>query len=175
MISAIPALVDHPEQWELFRTGQVSTASAVDEVLRWTTPAMHFGRTATERVAIGDHQVERGDIVVLWNPSANRDERVFEEPERFLLGRTSNRHLTFGYGPHFCIGAYLGRAEVGAVLDALRTYAAGMSLTMIRMASGSCPHSSAMRRASKGSASTRSSPTIRVSSLTACSVLNRVR
>lgn len=129
MIGALPALMEHPGQWKLLKDGEVGLDTAVDEVLRWTTPAMHFGRTALERVTIGGHTIEPDDIVVLWNSSANRDEEVFDDPGRFLLGRTPNRHLTFGYGPHFCIGAYLGRAEVGAVLEALRTHTASFSPT----------------------------------------------
>ncbi len=129
MIGAVHALAEHPEQWRLLRAGAVGTDTAVDEVLRWTTPAMHFGRTTLEEVTIGPRTIGPGSVVVLWNTSANRDEEVFEEPDRFLLSRAANRHLTFGYGPHFCIGAQLGRAEVGAVLDALRTHASALELT----------------------------------------------
>jgi cytochrome P450 len=129
MIGAVHALAEHPGQWELLRAGEAGTDTAVDEVLRWTTPAMHFGRTTLEEVTIGSRTIGPGSVVVLWNTSANRDEEVFEEPDRFLLTRAANRHLTFGYGPHFCLGAYLGRAEVAAVLDALRTHASALELT----------------------------------------------
>ncbi|MDT0547347.1 MULTISPECIES: cytochrome P450 [Streptomyces] len=129
MIGAIPALAEHPAQWALLRSGEVGVDTAAEEVLRWTTPAMHFGRTAVEEVTIGSHTVRPGEIVTLWNSSANRDERVFADPDRFLLARTPNRHLTFGYGPHFCIGAYLGRAEVAAVLDALRSRVVDLAVT----------------------------------------------
>lgn len=129
MIGAVHALAEHPEQWKLLRAGEVGTDTAVDEVLRWTTPAMHFGRTTLKEVTIGSRTIGPDSVVVLWNTSANRDEQAFEEPDRFLLSRAANRHLTFGYGPHFCIGAYLGRAEVGAVLDALRTHASALALT----------------------------------------------
>ncbi|MFJ1804250.1 cytochrome P450 [Streptomyces sp. NPDC088180] len=129
MIGAVHALAEHPEQWKLLRAGEVGTDMAVDEVLRWTTPAMHFGRTTLKEVTVGSRTIGPDSVVVLWNTSANRDEEAFEEPDRFLLSRAANRHLTFGYGPHFCIGAYLGRAEVGAVLDALRTHASALELT----------------------------------------------
>jgi cytochrome P450 len=69
------------------------------------------------------------DIVTLWNSSANRDEEVFADPYVFDLDRSPNKHITFGYGPHFCLGAYLGRVEVNAMLDALRTYSTGFEIT----------------------------------------------
>ncbi|WP_030371609.1 cytochrome P450, partial [Streptomyces rimosus] len=72
--------------------------------------------------------IKAGDIVTLWNDSANMDEDVFEAPERFRLDRTPNKHLSFGYGPHFCLGAYLGRAEIAAMLSALRELVASVEL-----------------------------------------------
>ncbi|WP_033036786.1 cytochrome P450, partial [Streptomyces rimosus] len=105
-------------------------ATAVDEILRWTTPALHFGRTALEDIPVGTQGqvIKAGDIVTLWNDSANMDEDVFEAPERFRLDRTPNKHLSFGYGPHFCLGAYLGRAEIAAMLSALRDLVASVEL-----------------------------------------------
>jgi cytochrome P450 len=95
-------------------------ASAVEEILRWTTPSLHFGRRATEDVIMDDLQISAGDAVTLWNVSANRDETVFADPDVFDLARTPNKHLTFGYGPHFCLGAFLARAEITAVVEGLR-------------------------------------------------------
>ncbi len=109
----------HPDDWEALRSGRVPLPVAVEEILRWTTPAMHLGRTATTEVEIGGRTIAAGDTVTAWNVSANRDEAVFTDPYSFDPARTPNRHLTFGYGPHFCIGAYLGRAEIAAVVDAL--------------------------------------------------------
>jgi len=120
MIGAVAAFIAHPDQWELLKGGTVSLKSAVEEVLRWVTPTMHFGRRAVSDLVIDGELVEEGDIVTLWNTSANHDATVFEEPERFSLARTPNKHVAFGYGPHFCLGAFLGRAEVAAVLGALR-------------------------------------------------------
>jgi cytochrome P450 len=109
----------NPDSWDALRTGRVPLPAAVEEILRWTTPAMHLGRTAATDVEIGSRTITAGDTVTAWNVSANRDETVFTDPYVFDPARTPNRHLTFGYGPHFCLGAYLGRAEIAAVVDAL--------------------------------------------------------
>ena len=69
-----------------------------------------------------------GDVVTLWNNSANFDEDTFPDPQRFDLGRTPNRHIAFGQGPHFCVGAFLGRAHVSAVLAGLRDLVAGIEV-----------------------------------------------
>ncbi|MCP2167078.1 Cytochrome P450 [Goodfellowiella coeruleoviolacea] len=126
MIGAVAAFLDHPEQWDALKSGRVTLESAVEEVLRWVTPTMHFGRRAVADVVVDGELIEAGDVVTLWNTSANRDEEVFDRPGQFDLGRTPNKHLTFGYGPHFCIGAFLGRAELHAVLDTLRRRVAGI-------------------------------------------------
>lgn len=115
------ALAEHPSQWARLRDGQVDIPTAVDELLRWTTPAMHFGRTARTPLTIRGHRIEAGEIVTLWNAAADRDERAFTDPETLNLDRQPNRHLAFGYGPHFCLGAHLGRVEMGAALRALRS------------------------------------------------------
>jgi cytochrome P450 len=120
MVGSLVALDRFPAQWELLRSPATSLATAVDEVLRWTTPVMHVGRTARVDTEIGGRTIRAGDLVTAWNTSANRDADVFADPEVFDLTRAPNPHLTFGYGPHFCFGAYLGRAEVGAVLGTLR-------------------------------------------------------
>ncbi|MFJ4011017.1 cytochrome P450 [Streptomyces sp. NPDC090026] len=118
-ICAVKAFADHPDQWAAVRDGHVSLDTAVEEVLRWATPAMHFARTATTDLEIGGRQIRAGDIVSLWNASANFDERQFDRPDRFDTARTPNKHVSFGHGPHFCLGAHLGRAELRALLTAL--------------------------------------------------------
>jgi len=120
MIGMVRAFVEYPEQWRLLRDGRVGLDSAVDEVLRWTTPTMHLGRVALREVELHDRTIAAGDLVTVWQSSANRDERVFAEPDRFRLDRSPNRHLSLGYGAHFCLGAYLGRVEIAAMLGALR-------------------------------------------------------
>lgn len=126
MIGAVHALADRPDQWEALRRGEVGLGTAAEEIVRWATPIMHIGRTATEDVTIGDTVIRDGDIVTLWNSSANRDERVFEHPDRLDLGRSPNKHLGFGFGAHYCVGVFLARAEIGALLDGLRTLVAGI-------------------------------------------------
>jgi cytochrome P450 len=122
MIGAVQALVRHPDQWRALKSGQVTAESAGEEVLRWTTPTMHFGRTALADATIGDRSIAAGDLVTLWFSSANRDAGAFAEPDRFDLARSPNRHLSLGYGRHFCLGAYLGRVEINAMLEGLREF-----------------------------------------------------
>ncbi|NEA98682.1 cytochrome P450 [Streptomyces sp. SID13726] len=129
MVGAALALAEHPEQWQALRRGDAGVDTAVEEMLRWTTPALHSGRTATAATEIAGRAVGEGDIVTVWNASANYDEQVFEHPDLLLLDRTPNKHCTFAYGPHFCLGAYLARAEIGAVLEGLRDQVADLEQT----------------------------------------------
>lgn len=128
-IVAVLALIENPDQWRALKNGDVPVGTAVEEVLRWTTPAMHFGRRATTEVPMGEAVLRAGDIVTLWNTSANHDDEVFADPGSFLLARTPNRHVAFGHGAHFCIGAYLGRAELHVLLETLRELVTEMELT----------------------------------------------
>ncbi|MGI5348303.1 cytochrome P450 [Streptomyces sp. CA-250714] len=118
-ITAVLAFSRNEERWRALQSGEVKVASAVEEVLRWATPAMHFARTATRDLELGGKRVRAGDIVSLWNTSANNDETVFEAPHTFDPARHPNRHISFGHGPHYCVGAYLGRAELRGLLEAL--------------------------------------------------------
>jgi len=127
-IGAIIALNEFPEQWRALKQGEVSVATATDEVLRWTTPAMHFGRRAVADAEVNGELIKSGDVVTLWNSSANFDEDVFPDGHKFDLARKPNKHVAFGHGPHFCIGAFLGRAHVSAVLEALRDQVADIQL-----------------------------------------------
>jgi cytochrome P450 len=120
MVGGLQAFLDNPEQWRRFKAGEADLESTVEEVLRWTTPTLHAGRTATEDVLMGGQFIEEGDLVTIWNVSANHDERQFHEPDRFDIARRPNKHLTFAYGPHFCLGAYLARQELSAILSGLR-------------------------------------------------------
>ncbi|MFR9731932.1 cytochrome P450 [Saccharopolyspora sp. MS10] len=128
-IGAVKAFSEFPEQWAALKAGEADVDGATEEVLRWTTPAMHFGRRALQDVPVGDQVVEAGDVVTLWNSSANFDEDVYTAPERFDLSRQPNKHLAFGFGPHFCVGAFLGRAHVGAMLEGLRDRVAEVRVT----------------------------------------------
>lgn len=119
-IGAVLALYEHPEQWQALRDGTVDLDTATEEVLRWTTPAMHFGRRAVQNVVLRGELIKAGDVVTLWNSAANFDPEVFASPGTFDLARTPNKHIAFGSGPHFCLGAHLGRAHVRAMLECLR-------------------------------------------------------
>lgn len=118
-ISSVLAFARHPDQWRGLRKGAIDVDTAVEELLRWATPGMHFARTALVDLDIGGQRVRAGDVVTFWTTSANNDEGVFAAPRVLDLSRTPNRHLTFGHGPHFCVGAALGRAELSALLRAL--------------------------------------------------------
>jgi cytochrome P450 len=122
MIGAVQAFIDFTDQWSLLRNGDVGLDSAGEEVLRWATPTMHFGRTATENVQLAGRTIAAGDLVTLWLASANRDEDIFPDPGNFIIARSPNKHLALGHGRHFCLGAYLGRIEIQAMLDGLRTF-----------------------------------------------------
>jgi cytochrome P450 len=107
------ALMDNPEQIERLRGADVAQMrTAVDEVLRWTTPSIHKRRTATRDVDYKGHRIRAGDKVTYWEMSANRDAVVFEDPFRFDIARTPNRHVAFGFGVHVCLGASLARMEM---------------------------------------------------------------
>jgi len=116
------ALTQHPDQRELWQTDYDGYAvSAVEEILRWATPVIHFRRTVTrDGVTLGEQTFAKGDKVVLWYNSANRDEEVFADPYRFDITRDPNQHVAFGApGPHFCLGAHLARLELQVVFKVL--------------------------------------------------------
>jgi methyl-branched lipid omega-hydroxylase len=108
------ALCDHPEQRALWQKDFERVApTAVEEIVRWATPVIHFRRTATRDTEIRGHKIRAGEKVVLWYNSANRDEDVFRDPFRFDVLRQPNEHVGFGGpGPHFCLGAHLARREI---------------------------------------------------------------
>jgi len=106
------------ERWQ--REGAAVAPRAVEEVLRWSTPVIHFRRTAAVDTALAGQRIAAGDKVVLFYHSANRDEAVFDDPYRFDLGRNPNPHLAFsGGGPHFCLGAHLARLEMRVMFHEL--------------------------------------------------------
>lgn len=118
-ISSVLAFTQYPDQWQGLREGTIAVDTAVEELLRWATPGMHFARTALCDFTLRGQQVRAGDIVTFWTTSGNNDETVFASPRDLDLSRDPNKHLTFGHGPHFCVGAALGRAELSALLRAL--------------------------------------------------------
>lgn len=126
---AVLALLENPEQWEKLRTGgSAILPTAIEEVLRWTTPGVHVLRTATAPARIGGFDIAAGDRVTVWNVSANRDEAAFDAPERFDLARTPNKHLAFGGGRHQCLGARLARMELSVFLSELVAHVESIEL-----------------------------------------------
>jgi len=114
------AFIEHREQWERLRADRSLLPSAVEEILRYSTPIMCFRRTATCDREIGGYAVKEGDKVVIWYASANFDDEVFTDPLRFDVGRDPNEHVTFGGGgPHFCLGANLAKLELRVMFDQL--------------------------------------------------------
>src|SRR5499427_4437155 len=114
------ALIEHPEQRQRLLDNPGLLNSAVEEMLRWVSPVMHFRRTATRDAEIRGQKIREGQKVALYYVSANRDEAVFDEPMRFDVGRSPNEHITFGAGgPHFCLGNSLARLEIRTVFDVL--------------------------------------------------------
>jgi cholest-4-en-3-one 26-monooxygenase len=114
------ALIDHPDQYDKLRANPALLPSAVEEILRWATPVLHFRRTAMEDHELGGKLIRQGDKVVMWHISANRDEAVFDEPFRFDIERSPNEHIAFGGGgPHFCLGANLARMELRIIFGEL--------------------------------------------------------
>ena len=116
------ALFDHPAERERLRQDPGRLPGAVEEMLRWVTPVLHFRRTAREDTELGGQRIRAGDKVVVWYTSANRDDAQFPDPDRFDVTRAPNDHVAFGAGgPHFCLGAGLARLEarllVGALLE----------------------------------------------------------
>ena len=113
------ALIEHPSAWDALRDDPAVMPTAVEEILRWASSTAYNRRTATCDVTLADRGIAAGDKVTLWWSSANRDEAVFPEPFRFDVRRQPNRHLAFGHGNHFCLGAILARLEIRLVLEAL--------------------------------------------------------
>ena len=118
---AMLALGEHPDQRAWLAAdfdGRIRVA--VEEFVRWATPVISFRRTVTRPVVLGGQEIAAGDWVVMFYPSANRDEAAFDDAGRFDLGRTPNHHVGFGGGgPHFCLGAFLARTQLRAIFDQL--------------------------------------------------------
>jgi cholest-4-en-3-one 26-monooxygenase len=113
------ALIENPDELEKVRRDPALLKPLVEEVLRWTSPVIHFCRTAARDAEVSGQQVREGDRLVLFYPSANRDEDVFDEPDRFHADRKPNRHVAFGIGEHFCLGAHVARLELEVIFRRL--------------------------------------------------------
>ena len=105
-------LIRNPDELQKLRSDPGLIDSAVEEIVRWTSPVIQFCRTPIEDVEIRGQKIRAGENLCLFYPSANRDERVFDDPDSFRVDRTPNPHLGFGIGEHFCLGANLARLEL---------------------------------------------------------------
>ncbi len=113
------ALITHPDQLARLRSNPDLLDTAVEEILRWTSPGRHLVRTATADTDLGDKHIRAGDSVALFFNSANRDETVFAHADQFRIDRQPNPHIAFGLGPHVCIGSHLARIELRTLFKAL--------------------------------------------------------
>ncbi len=119
MSGGLATLLEHPDQFEALRNDPSLIPSAIEEMLRFWPPIHHFRRTAMCDVEMRGKTIREGDKVLVWYPSANRDESVFEDPNTFDIRRDPNNHLSFGYGEHFCLGASLARLELRVMFEEL--------------------------------------------------------
>lgn len=130
LTGAMEVLHAEPEQRALLQSDlDTHLPGFIEEVLRFTNPVLHFRRTAAVDIELNGAQIAAGDKVILWYPSANRDELVFDDPDRFDLTRSPNLHLAFGVGPHFCLGARIGRLQMEVMLRELLTRLPAIDVT----------------------------------------------
>lgn len=113
------ALIERPDQLRRLRDEPALMSTAIEEIVRWTTPSPSKRRTATCATKLRGNEIAPGEKVVIWEGSANRDERVFERPMEFDIARDPNPHLGFGHGLHYCLGASLARLEIRVMLEEL--------------------------------------------------------
>jgi cytochrome P450 len=106
------AFIEHQDQLRRFQADPSLLASSVEEIVRWSTPIIHFAREAADDTEIRGKQIRKGDVLALFYPSANRDEEVFDDPFEFRIDRNPNPHLSFGIGEHFCLGSHVARLEM---------------------------------------------------------------
>ena len=120
LTGGIKVLLENRDQLERLVAEPEFIPSAVEEILRWTSVVIQFQRTATEDLEIRGQTIRKGESLVMWYPSANRDEDVFPDPYKFDITRDPNDHFAFGgFGEHFCLGAHLARWEMRAIFHAL--------------------------------------------------------
>ena len=112
-------LLRHPDQYEMLSGDRSLLSSAVEEMLRWVSPIKNMARQMTRDVEFQGETLHKGQKLLLLYPSANRDERIFEDPDRFDISRTPNDHMAFGFGSHFCLGNRLARMELNVMFDRL--------------------------------------------------------
>ena len=123
------AFIQNPDQMEKLRADPSLMRWALEEIVRWTSPTVYKRRTAMEDVEIGGQTIRADQKVTIWEMSANRDDRKFDRPFEFDIARKPNRHIGFGAGVHFCLGANLARMEIRCMLEELMRRYSGFELT----------------------------------------------
>ncbi|MEE2677790.1 MAG: cytochrome P450 [Myxococcota bacterium] len=121
-------LLEHPETLARLRQDPALIPSAVEEMLRFKAPVYYMRRTATEDTELAGQKIRKGDKLVLYYPSANRDEDVFDQPDTFDIERRNNNHLAFGVGEHFCLGTHLARLETRVMFQEVVAHMHDMEL-----------------------------------------------
>lgn len=116
---SMKAMMDYPDQMQYFLDHPDKSAVAVEEMLRYVSPVYHFRRTATQDTELHGQPIKEGEKVVMWFGSGNHDERKFDQPDDLVLSRFPNDHMTFGKGPHVCLGANLARLEIRILFETL--------------------------------------------------------
>ncbi len=125
----LAALAERPDEWARLKGDRTLIPAAVEELLRWTTPVISFMRTATTDTELSGQEIAAGEHVLLLYAAANRDQEVFgTDADMLRIDRDPNPHLSFGFGPHFCLGAALARMEARVVLEELLDRFVGSSL-----------------------------------------------
>ena len=122
------AFIQNPDQLQKLRDDQNLMRWALEEIVRWTTPTVYKRRTVMADTEIGGQAIKANQKVTVWEMSANRDESKFDRPFEFDIARKPNRHIGFGAGVHFCLGANLARLEIRTVLEELLTRYKGFEL-----------------------------------------------
>jgi cholest-4-en-3-one 26-monooxygenase len=120
MTGGMLAFYDNRDEWRRLVANPGLLDSAIEEIVRWTTPVIQFTREATRDVVLRGVKIEKGESVCLFYASGNRDEEIFDEPFRFRIDRNPNDHVGFGRGEHVCLGAHLARLELRTVFDQIR-------------------------------------------------------
>jgi cytochrome P450 len=130
LAGGLEALIAHPDQFERLRNDpETAMPAAVEELLRWVSPVVHMRRTARHDTVLAGQAIKAGDKVVVFYGSANRDEEVWDDPDRLDVGRAPNPHLAFGGGgAHMCLGAHFARVEIAAVLTEVARHLEGIEL-----------------------------------------------
>lgn len=117
--AGLRTLIEHPDQLAQLRREPELMRSTIEEIVRWTTPSIYKRRTVTCDAEFRGRDLKSGDKLTVWEMSANRDERIFDDPFTFDITRSPNRHIGFGFGPHICLGAALARLELKVGLNIL--------------------------------------------------------